>query len=75
MQMLKYKVIGSYSIHTFYSHVFEVDPSPFPTQTQLLAHIENLAREEEREGLKNWEIEREELVGDGFYIDEIELLT
>lgn len=74
MKLLKYKVIGSYSMHTFYTQVFEVDSSLFTTDAQLITHIENLAREDESKGLENWEVEREEIVGDGFYIDKIELL-
>jgi len=69
--MKKFKVIGSYTIQTFYSQTFEISAWEMLKYANLNDYIEDLAYADESLGLENWEVEYEKVVGGVFYIDEI----
>ncbi len=69
--MKKFKVIGSYTIQTFYSQTFEISTWEILVNSNLYDYVANLAHEDESEGLENWDVDYEEIVGDAFYIEKI----
>lgn len=69
--MKKFKVIGSYTIQTFYSQIFEISTWEILKNLDLNGHIADLAHADESEGLENWDVEYERLIGDAFQIDHI----
>lgn len=69
--MKKFKVIGSYIIQTFYSQTFEISAWELLKITNLDNHIAELAYEDESQGLENWEVDYEKVVGGVFNIEEI----
>jgi len=73
--MKKFKVIGSYTIQTFYSQIFEISTWEILKNSDLKSYIADLAQTDESEGLENWEVEYEKLIGETFYIEKIIPLT
>jgi hypothetical protein len=69
--MKKFKVIGSYTIQTFYSQTFEISTWEILKTANLHDYIADLAHADEAEGLENWEVDYERVVGDSFRIEEI----
>lgn len=69
--MKKFKVIGSYTIQTFYSQTFEISAWEMLKNANLNDYIEELAYADESWGLENWEVDYEKVVGDTFNIEEI----
>ena len=69
--MKKFKVIGSYTIQTFYSQTFEISTWEILKNSNLNDYIADLAHEDESEGLENWDVDYERIVGDSFHIEKI----
>ena len=69
--MKKFKVIGSYTVQTFYSQTFEISAWEMLKNANLNDYIEELAYADESWGLENWEVDYEKVVGDTFNIEEI----
>lgn len=69
--MKKFKVIGSYTIQTFYSQIFEISTWEILKNSDLKSYIADLAHTDESEGLENWEVEYEKVIGDSFFIEKI----
>jgi hypothetical protein len=69
--MKKFKVIGSYTIQTLYSRTFEISAWDVLKNSNLHDYIADLAHADEAEGLENWEVDHEKVIGDSFYIEEI----
>lgn len=69
--MKKFKVIGSYTIQTFYSQTFEISAWEMLKNSDLNGYIADLAYADESEGLDNWDVEYEKVVGGVFDIKEI----
>jgi hypothetical protein len=69
--MKKFKVIGSYTIQTFYSKIFEISDWEILKNLDLNDYITDLALEDQSESLKSWDVEDKEVIGNTFYIDDI----
>ena len=69
--MKKFKVIGSYTIQTFYSQIFEISTWEILKNSDHKSYIADLAHTDESEGLENWEVEYEKVIGDSFFIEKI----
>jgi hypothetical protein len=69
--MKKFKVIGSYTIQTFYSKIFEISDWEILKNLDLNDYITDLALEDQSESLKSWDVEDKEVIGNAFYIDDI----
>jgi hypothetical protein len=69
---LKFKVIGSYTIETFYIKEFELDAKEIADKALLIEEVEQMALEDEREnGLEGWDEEWFKVIGDTFYIEKV----
>ncbi len=69
--MKKFKVIGSYTIQTFYSQIFEISTWEILKTSNLNDYIADLAHVDEAEGLENWDVDYERVVGNSFHIEKI----
>ena len=69
--MKKFKVIGSYTVQTFYSQTFEISAWEILKSVNLNDYIAELAHADESEGLENWEVDYERVIGNSLSIEEI----
>lgn len=69
--MKKFKVIGSYTVQTFYSQTFEISTWEILKSVNLNDYIAELAHADESEGLENWEVDYERVIGNSLSIEEI----
>jgi hypothetical protein len=69
--MKKFKVIGSYTIQTFYSQTFEISTWEILKTPNPNDYIADLAHADEAEGLENWDVDYEKVIGDSFYIEKV----
>jgi hypothetical protein len=69
---LKFKVVGSYTIQTFYTKEFEIQDQGIDDQLKLMEMVEEIALEDESEdGLLGWEEDWFKVIGDTFYIEKV----
>jgi len=66
---LKFKVVGSYTIQTFYSQIFELNNVENYDDNSINNLLMDLAIEDENEGLENWNVDCEKVLGSGFDIN------
>ena len=69
--MKKFKVIGSYTVQTFYSQIFEISAWEMLKNVKINDYIADLAYADESLGLEGWEVDYEKVVGGVFNIEEI----